>query len=222
MNTSPDAAAFSKKDRWILATELTVLIGGPVLLMGLPVQILRFSTIFLVAAYCLWRLHAAGALGSYLDLNWGGCRRAMPGILLRAALASIAIATIVLALFPDRLFFIPRVNPGLMAVIVAGYGLVSVLPQEVAFRGYAAWRLDRSGLSFLPQLLISALLFGWVHILFGSWLSVGLSFLAGLSFYRTYRKHQSLAAVWLEHSLFGIAIFAIGLDHLFYVGPGPG
>lgn len=110
----------------------------------------------------------------------------------------------------------------LMAVIVAGYGLISVLPQEIAFRGYAAWRLDRGGLAFGPQLLISALLFGWVHILFGSWLSVGLSFLAGLTFYRTYRKYQSLAAVWLEHSLFGIAIFAIGLDHLFYVGPGPG
>jgi len=28
-----------------------------------------------------------------------------------------------------------------------------------------------------------------VHILFGIWLSVGLTAIAGLSFYRTYRKY---------------------------------
>jgi membrane protease YdiL (CAAX protease family) len=67
--------------------------------------------------------------------------------------------------------------------------------------------------------LVSAALFGWVHILFGSWLSVGLGFATGLVFYRTYRASRSLAAVWLEHSLFGIGVFAIGLGPLFYRGP---
>lgn len=104
MEKRPDTAVSPSRERWVLAAELIVLVGGPVLLMGLPVQILRFSTIFLVAAYCLWRLHAAGALTPYLRLNWDGCRRALPGIVLRAAMASAAIAAIVLALYPERLF----------------------------------------------------------------------------------------------------------------------
>lgn len=212
---SPNGAA----DRWLLGAELGVLIIGPVLLMGLPVQLLRFSTLFLVAGYCFWRLSANGVRSQYLRFNWQGCRAALPGILLRWLLGSVAIAAIVLALYPERLFCIPRADPLLMATIVAFYGLVSVLPQEIAFRGYAAWRFDSLGAGYLRALLISSLVFGWVHILFGAWLSVLLTALAGLSFFRTYRKHNSLAAVWLEHSLLGISIFALGLDQLFYLGP---
>jgi len=211
----------SRKERLLLTTELAVLIVGPVLLMGLSVQILRFSTIFLVAGYCLWRLYRNDALRTYLRFNWAGCGRALPGIIVRWLLGSAAIVVIVLLLQPERLFCIPRADPALMLVIVTFYGLVSVLPQEVAFRGYAAWRLDQNGAPFWLAILLSAILFGWVHILFGSWLSVVLSLVAGLSFYRTYRTYSSLAAVWLEHSLIGISIFAIGLDNLFYLGPTP-
>lgn len=211
-----------RKERLLTAIELVVLFAGPVLLMGLSVQLLRFSTIFLVAGYCLWRLHRNDALKAYLQFNWTGCVSAMPGILLRWVIGSLAIVLIVLLLQTERLFCIPRAEPVLMLPIVAFYGLVSVLPQEIAFRGYAAWRLDQYSFSFWPAVFLSALAFGWVHMLFGSWLSVVLSFAAGLSFFRTYRQANSLAAVWLEHSLIGISIFAIGLDNLFYLGPEPG
>ncbi|MES0879142.1 CPBP family intramembrane glutamic endopeptidase [Roseibium sp. SCP14] len=210
-----------RKSRLLLVTELAVLVAGPVLLMGLPVQVLRFSAVFLLAGYCFWRLKTNNAARTYLRFNWPGCHAAIPGILLRCFVGSAAIAAIVLAISPERLFCIPRADPVLMLLIVAFYGLISVLPQEIAFRGYAAWRLDAYNIPFAAGVVLSSALFGWVHILFGSWLSVGLSFAAGLSFYRTYRKYDSLAAVWLEHSLIGIAIFAIGLDHLFYLGPTP-
>jgi membrane protease YdiL (CAAX protease family) len=205
--------------RLLVAAELAVLIAGPVLLMGLPVQLLRFAALFLVAGYCYWRLSANGVRSRYLRFNWAGCRTALPGIFFRWCFGSAAIAAIVLALDPERLFCIPRADPLLMATIVTFYGVVSVLPQEIAFRGYAAWRLDGLQVPFLPALLLSSALFGWVHILFGAWLSVLLAALAGLSFYRTYKKHTSLAAVWLEHSLLGISVFALGLDQLFYLGP---
>ncbi|MCV0425145.1 MAG: CPBP family intramembrane metalloprotease [Roseibium sp.] len=205
----------------LLKAELAVIVAGPVLLMSLPFQLLRFSTVFLLAGYCLWRLKHNGVIGAYLQFNWTGCRKALPGVVLRCFLGAIAIIAIVLVVSPERLFCIPRADPMLMVLIVAFYGLVSVLPQEIVFRGYAAWRLDSFNVPFLPALFISALLFGWVHILFGSLLSVVLSMAAGLSFFRTYRKYRSLAAVWLEHSLIGIAIFAFGLDNLFYLGPTP-
>jgi hypothetical protein len=212
---------FLAKSHLLLVAELAVLVAGPVLLMGLPVQLLRFSAVFLLAGYCFWRLKTNNVARTYLRFNWSGCRAAISGILLRCFVGSLAIAAIVLAISPERLFCIPRADPVLMVLIVAFYGLVSVLPQEIAFRGYAAWRLDAYNVPFPTAVILSSALFGWVHILFGSWLSVGLSFVAGLSFYRTYRKYDSLAAAWLEHSLIGIAIFAIGLDNLFYLGPTP-
>lgn len=79
--------------------------------------------------------------------------------------------------------------------------------------------MDTFNVPYVSALLISATLFGWVHIIFGTWLSVFLAAVAGLSFYRTYRKCRSLAAVWLEHTLIGVSVFTIGLDNYFYLGP---
>ncbi|WP_298814261.1 CPBP family intramembrane glutamic endopeptidase [uncultured Roseibium sp.] len=203
----------------LLVLELLAIVVGPIVLTGLSVQFLRFSTIFLVAGYCFWRLKANGVETSYLAVNWAGCVKALPGIFARWLLGTGAIALVVLVLNPDRLFCIPRAAPLMMASIVVFYGFVSVLPQEIAFRAYVSWRMDAFNLPYLPALLISAALFGWVHIIFGTWVSVVLAAVAGLSFYRTYRKYNSLAAVWLEHSLIGVSVFALGLDNYFYLGP---
>jgi len=151
---------FGRPGCLLLAVELTVLIAGPVQLMGLSVQLLRFATVFLVAGYCFWRSSVDGVRAVYLRFNLAGCRVALPGILLRWLVGSAAIAGIVLLLDPERLFCIPRADPLLMGTIVSFYGLVSVLPQEIAFRGYVAYRLDNCNVPYLPAMLISAALFG--------------------------------------------------------------
>ena len=138
--------------------------------------------------------------------------------MLRAVIAWIVVLSLVQWFYPTRLVCIPTHAPALIVGIAVGYAILSVLPQEVVFRAYAAWRLDQRGLSYLPSALISAAIFGWVHILYGSWLSVLLCFIAGVVLYRTYHGTRSLAAVWLEHSLFGAAVFALGLDTMFYRG----
>ncbi|WP_299617878.1 CPBP family intramembrane glutamic endopeptidase [Pelagibius sp.] len=200
--------------------ELGIVVAAPLFLIDTSSQFLRFAALLLLAAYCFWRLSTAGARDGYLRLNWRGCRSALPGILLRSALAWLAVFAAVALLYPSQLLYLPQHAPGLTVAIVCGYALVSVLPQEVAFRGYASWRLESLNVPFVPAAVVSGAVFGWVHILYGSWLSVLLSFLAGTVFYRTYRNSRSLAAVWLEHSLFGSAVFVLGLGHLFYRGPG--
>ena len=202
-----------------LMAELAVVIAAPLLLVNLSSQSLRFSSLFVLAGYCFWRLVRARARAPYLSMNWPAALPALPGILLRSAVAWLVIFALVQWLYPERLLCLASSAPAFVAAISVAYALVSVLPQEVVFRSYAAWRLDRCGVPFLPAAFLSAAVFGWVHILYGSWLSVLLCFAAGIVFYRTYRKHRSLAAVWLEHSLFGAAIFVLGLDPLFYLGP---
>ena len=203
----------------LLILECAVVIAAPLLLINLSSQSARFSSLFVLAAYCFWRLLKAGARESYLRMNWPAVRVALPGIALRSAVAWIVILALVQWLYPQRLLCLAANAPGIVAAISVAYALLSVLPQEVVFRSYAAWRLDGSGVAFRQAALVSSAVFGWVHILYGSWLSVLLCFVGGIVFYRTYRKHRSLAAVWLEHSLFGAAIFVLGLDPLFYLGP---
>lgn len=203
----------------LLILELAIVIAAPLFLVNLSSQSARFSSLFVLAAYCFWRLLKAGARDSYLRMNWRAILPGLPGILLRSAVAWIVIFALVQWLYPNRLLCLAANAPAFVAAISVAYALLSVLPQEVVFRSYAAWRLDGCGVPFLPAALLSAAVFGWVHILYGSWLSVLLCFVGGIVFYRTYRKHRSLAAVWLEHSLFGAAIFVLGLDPLFYLGP---
>lgn len=209
----------SARAEWLLWAELATIALAPLLLLSLPVQQVRFLALFLLAGYCLVRMIKSGTAGTYLRFDWMACRAALPGILLRSAIAWLAVAALVLWLYPDQLLCLPQSSLAFTLLIVVGYGLISVLPQEVAFRGYAGWRLDGLNMSFIPAALISAAIFGWVHIIFGSWLSAVLAFFAGIVFYRTYHASRSLAAVWVEHTLFGAAVFVLGLHHLFYRGP---
>ncbi|WP_136660829.1 type II CAAX endopeptidase family protein [Nitratireductor sp. XY-223] len=203
----------------LLWAEVAVVAIAPILLLALPIQRARFLALFLLAGYCLVRMVRSGAAKTYLRFDWPACRAALPGILLRSAVAWLAVAALVLWLYPDQMLCLPESSLTLTALIVTGYGLVSVLPQEIAFRGYASWRLDAQKVPFVPAALLSAAIFGWVHIIFGSWMSAVLAFFAGILFYRTYRRSGSLAAVWVEHSFYGAAVFVLGLHQLFYQGP---
>ncbi|MEX3010317.1 CPBP family intramembrane glutamic endopeptidase [Hoeflea sp. TYP-13] len=202
----------------LVAVELGTILVAPLLLAYGVNQQLHFPALFVLLGYCLWRLSKAGVRRAYMRFDWQACRFALSGILLRAGAAWLVILAFVLWFYPDRLLCIPSNSPIIIAGVAVGYTFVSVLPQEIVFRCYAGWRLDELKVRILPATIISAALFGWVHILFGSWLSVALGFAAGLVFYRTYRKTRSLAAVWVEHNLFGLGVFVLGLDPLFYQG----
>lgn len=98
------------------------------------------------------------------------------------------------------------------------YPLLSVLPQEFLFRAFFFHRYQPLFGEGAGIVLASALAFGFVHIIFGNWLAVVLSFFGGLLFATTYRLNRSMPLVWLEHALFGNLIFTIGLGRYFSSG----
>lgn len=73
------------------------------------------------------------------------------------------------------------------------------------------------GLLQKPQnfIMLNALLFGWMHIVFHNVLAVVFSIFAGLLFADTYRKTQSLRLTCLEHTLYGYLIFTLGYSEAF-------
>jgi membrane protease YdiL (CAAX protease family) len=65
------------------------------------------------------------------------------------------------------------------------------------------------------SLLISALIFAWMHLIFRNPLAVILTLVGGWFFAQTYARTRSLRLVCLEHALYGNLIFTIGLGEYF-------
>ena len=150
--------------------------------------------------------------------NAAGLRRSWWPMLARFLVLGGLLTLAVWLATPDRLFDLPRRKPSLWLAIMILYPLLSVYPQEVIFRAFMFQRyrpLVRSGAAMV---LLSAAAFGWVHIVFGHWVSVVLTLIGGLLFARTFAQHRSVAAATVEHSLYGCLVFTIGLNAYFYSG----
>ncbi len=106
-------------------------------------------------------------------------------------------------------------RPGMLASIALVYPL-SVVAQEILFRGFFFWRYEH----VLPRGMLiaaNALLFGWVHIIYGTWVSVALSAIGGLAFAEIYLRHRSLVGLCILHFLAGMAVFATGYGQCFFL-----
>lgn len=117
---------------------------------------------------------------------------------------------------PKMLFSLIKTAPALWLLVMIFYPVLSVYPQELLYRAYFFHRFkplfgERTGM-----ILASAMLFGFVHIIFGSWISIALTAAGGVLFGMTYRKSGSLLLACLEHALFGDFIFTIGIGRYFY------
>ncbi|MFD4675038.1 CPBP family intramembrane glutamic endopeptidase [Lentzea sp. NPDC058450] len=141
--------------------------------------------------------------------------RLRPILTLWALAAAAAIAVVAVA-FPARLFELPREQPLLWLAVMVFYPLLSVYPQELVFR---AFLFERYGQAFGAwTVAASAAAFGFVHIIFGSWVSVVLSAVGGWLFATRYQRTRSLLAASVEHALYGVLVFTVGLGQYFFHG----
>lgn len=143
------------------------------------------------------------------------------GVAARLLLTSAASAALLSVVEPERLLAFPRERPETWAVVMIGYPLLSVYPQELAFRAYAQHRLSRFGQGMargMAAWVVSGTIFGYAHVVMQNWIAVGVSAIGGVMFARTYEKHRSLAVVSIEHALHGCSLFTIGWGWYFYMG----
>ena len=145
-----------------------------------------------------------------------GLRHEGRRVLLFFAVAAAGLLTYTAWALPDRLLDLPREKPWLWAMVMVLYPLLSVLPQELIYRVFFFHRYSRAVGSPRVLLAISALAFGYVHVLYGAWISVLLTLVGGLLFGLTYLRTRSIWLVSLEHALYGCFLFTVGLGHFFY------
>jgi CAAX prenyl protease-like protein len=162
-----------------------------------------------VAAYIYLRRHGVDRLGV------PALRPALPRVLLLWASVSLAATAAVAILDHDHLFDLPRRHTLLWIAIIIGYPLLSVYPQELLYRAYL---LHRYGHALGGGRWASALAFSFAHLLFGNILAVAATLAGGWLFARRYQRTGSLLVVSVEHTLYGITLFTIGLGRFFYHG----
>lgn len=134
------------------------------------------------------------------------------------AVGVVVIGAGVAAFAPEMWMGLVRRDPAVWRVVMLLYPVVSVLPQGIIWRVFLFHRYrELFGEGWL-MVLVSALAFAWVHVIFQNWLAVGLTLLGGVLFAWTYRQTRSNAVASFEHTLYGWLMFTIGLGSFFYGG----
>lgn len=202
--------------RFLLLIEMFLLfVLLPTLFFLGVIPIAKAVVLLIVFFYCL----AVLLLDSGFDrsiLKTFTITRFRP-IIYRFAVVTILLIVYVFLFEPEHFFVLPRQKPLLWIMIIIFYPLWSAVPQELIYR---VFYLHRYSIFFKKNfifVIINALAFSYLHIIFNNWVAVAGSFTAGLFMAHTYLHHRSLFKVSLEHSLYGNMIFTIGLGRYFYL-----
>jgi hypothetical protein len=123
--------------------------------------------------------------------------------------------------FPRSVGFLPSCREGapwVAAAVLSFYASVSVTSQEFLYSSFFFWRYRPP---FSPGFLVglNSVVFAIAHIVYGSWVSVGLALAGRVILAKVYRRHGSFWGVWTLHLLLGVAAFLVGLGRYFYQAP---
>ncbi|MEC8225006.1 MAG: CPBP family glutamic-type intramembrane protease [Pseudomonadota bacterium] len=118
----------------------------------------------------------------------------------------------------ENWFSLPRnsFNDWLMLLLL--YPILSVMSQELIFRTYFFHRYKRIMPSKTVRIIVSASVFALAHIVYANVLAVLLAFLGGLLFSYTYAQSRSTFVCVIEHSLWGLWMFTLGLGDVLDAG----
>ncbi|MDR1360145.1 MAG: CPBP family intramembrane metalloprotease [Deltaproteobacteria bacterium] len=213
------ALSNSLRERLLSALEILLLLGlVPLLVLFLEGPLFRRLVLLAGCAYVIFRLRRRIswiALFSRPAPGW------WKGPVLRGLLVFLAALVYAACLEPEVFLDLPRRRTSLWLLIILFYPLLSVLPQELIFRVWVFEAHPSLWASPLAPCLVSAVFFGWAHIIYAGWFAVAATTLGGLALAWNYLQNRSRpGAIWplcLEHSLFGLSMFTVGLGRHFFL-----
>jgi hypothetical protein len=210
--------------RIFLTCEFALLFLGLPLVFGLRLirHVPPMPILWVAAAYCLVALLRDPTFDRRQLWNAAPLPRQLLGILALFCAGALVLTVLVRVYAPDLLMALPRSQPGIWALLMVLYPVLSVFPQALIYRAFLFHRY-RPLLRVEPRtqawllILISAATFALMHLVFRNWIAVALTFPGGILFARRYLDTRSLCVSWLEHALYGCFVFTIGLGPYFYV-----
>jgi len=117
---------------------------------------------------------------------------------------------------PDLLWSFPREHTRTWLVLMVTYPLLSVYPQELIFRTFLFHRYDPLFGGARTKIAASGTAFGMAHIVFANWAAPLCTAVIGFWFARRYAHSESTLTVTVEHILWGMLAFTVGLGWYFY------
>lgn len=200
------------------ALELCVVfVALPLLVLFELLPLPKFSVLFFVALVYLLVL----VFDHSFDRELFSMKRfsAWRPLLMRFIAFVIVSAVVVAFIAPQSLFRLPGRSVGVWLSIMVLYPLFSVLPQSIIYRVYFFHRFEGLFKNQEFLVLVNALCFALLHVLFRNWLAVAMTFVGGIFFAVTYLKSKSLLVTAVEHALYGDWIFTVGIGSYFYLQP---
>lgn len=95
------------------------------------------------------------------------------------------------------------------------YLFFSVIPQEILYRAFLFHRYGAIFKGKHISVAINTFTFSFAHIVYGNWVAVFLTLIGGYFFCKTYQKARSLVITIIEHFLYGLMVFLLGLEKYF-------
>jgi uncharacterized protein len=102
-------------------------------------------------------------------------------------------------------------NSGLSIGFYLFYVLVSCPFQEFAYRGYLFPALDTLSLQKWVRIIIAAILYSFLHIIYKDIYIIVFTFITGLIWNIHYEKYRNLASVTVSHIILGVLTIRLGL-----------
>lgn len=118
---------------------------------------------------------------------------------------------------PDQLFIMPLEHPWGWLALMGFYPVFSGVTQEILFRGFFMERYKVLFANPWVFIFVNGILFGAAHLMFGHWLTVGLSTLGGFIYAWLYYRYKSILIASIVHGLIGNWIFTVGLGQYFHL-----
>lgn len=207
------------KTKWLIG-ELFVLFLLPATLLFFRVAPLRLTTLVLIFGVLL----VSVVRWLWVETDFKDDLKRLPGQAEWVRIGKrfvVVVALLVILqhfLLPGELFGFPKRAPGLWLLVVLLYPFLSVVPQEIIYRVFFFKRYKMLFTSRWALLGGNAFLFGFLHIFYRNPIALVLTLVGGWLLADTYKRSRSLLAVSVEHFLYGIAVFSIGLGTYFYHG----
>jgi membrane protease YdiL (CAAX protease family) len=150
--------------------------------------------------------------------NASAIKRGLPRILSIWILCTTALIALVWFLSPNDLFSFPRERPRIWLAVMLFYPVLSVIPQGLVYRVFVFHRYGGLFPSVWARILAAAVTFAFAHVVFESPTALSLTFAGGLLFSYTYSLHRSGLLASIEHALYGMTVFTLGLGRHLYLG----
>lgn len=198
---------------WILLFVVAPVVVG-LTLRNMPWLLLLGALTVCVAAW-LTRQRGFNVRSFWHSEDAEAERRQLKEVLSRFLLCTLVLIVLMAVFFPEKLFSLPRTMPLQWGLILLTYPVLSVYPQELLYRAFFLKRYRDLFPSGQGVWIASALVFGWLHVIFRNPLAVVLTLVGGWFFAQTYARTRSMRLVCLEHTLYGSLIFSIGLGEFF-------